>query len=139
MLEDLRGTGEGVLDRAALAAGETLLDVGCGEGLIGFGALERGASRAVFSDVSEDLLEVCREAAAELGVSDRCSFVRAGAEELAGIADSSVDAVTTRSVLIYVKEKRAAFAEFFRVLRSGGRAVIWVPINLLGIDEKREG
>jgi len=139
MLEDLRGTRERVLDRAALAAGETLLDVGCGEGLIGFGALERGASRAVFSDVSEDLLEVCREAAAELGVSDRCSFVRAGAEELAGIADSSVDAVTTRSVLIYVKEKRAAFAVFFRVLRSGGRAVIWVPINLLGIDEKREG
>ena len=27
-----------VLDNAALAEGETLLDVGCGEGLIGFGA-----------------------------------------------------------------------------------------------------
>ena len=31
---------DAVLDRAALAPGETLLDVGCGEGLIGFGALD---------------------------------------------------------------------------------------------------
>ncbi|HSB39610.1 MAG TPA: hypothetical protein VLD13_11020 [Gaiellaceae bacterium] len=37
-----------MIDRAALAEGETLLDVGCGEGLIGLGALERGAGRVIF-------------------------------------------------------------------------------------------
>ena len=139
MLDELRGTREKVLDRAELAAGEGLLDVGCGEGLIGFGALERGAGHVVFSDISQDLLDLCSEAAAELGVSGRCTFVRAGAEELVDIAGASVDAVTTRSVLIYVKEKRAAFGEFFRVLRPGGRAVLWEPINRFGMDEKRKG
>jgi arsenite methyltransferase len=128
-----------VLDRAALAEGETLLDVGCGEGMIGFGALERGAGHVVFSDISDDLLDFCREAADELGVSERCSFVKAGAADLSGIADASVDVVTTRSVLIYVPEKAQSFAEFFRVLRPGGRFSCFEPINRFGMEERHEG
>jgi len=37
--------------------------------------------------------------------------------------------VTTRSVLIYVADKRSAFAEFARVLRPGGRISLFEPIN----------
>src|SRR5688572_29905989 len=55
-LAELRRTRDKVLDNSRLAAGETLLDVGCGDGLIAFGALEREAGEVVFSDVSEDLL-----------------------------------------------------------------------------------
>jgi len=51
MLEETQAFREEVLDRAELVEGETLLDVGCGEGLIGFGALERGAAHVVFSDI----------------------------------------------------------------------------------------
>lgn len=43
------------------------------------------------------------------------------ADQLAAVADASVDAVTARSVLIYVKDKAQAMREFFRVLRPGGR------------------
>ncbi len=128
-----------VLDRAGLAEGETLLDVGCGEGLIGFGAVERGAGHVVFSDISDDCLEFCREAAAALGVLERCSFVSAGAEALGGVDDASVDVVATRSVLIYVADKADAFAEFFRVLRPGGRASLFEPINRFDMDERKQG
>ena len=38
-LERLREVRDRVLDRAELQEGETLLDVGCGDGLIAFGAL----------------------------------------------------------------------------------------------------
>lgn len=122
---------DGVLDRAAVAAGDVLLDVGCGAGLIGFAALELvgAAGQVVFSDVSADLLDACRRRATDDGVLDRCRFVQARAEDLRGIADASVDVVTTRSVLIYVRDKRTAFAEFFRVLRPGGRLSIFEPIN----------
>jgi SAM-dependent methyltransferase len=137
MLERLARTRDRVLDRAELRTGETLLDVGCGEGLIGFGALERGAGTVVFSDVSTDLLDFCREAATELGVLDRCRFVEGAADDLAVIEDESVDVVTTRSVLIYVEDKAAAFAEFARVLRRGGRISIWEPINRFGSEERR--
>ena len=128
-----------MLDRAHLAAGETLLDVGCGEGLIGFGALERGAATVVFSDISSDLLALCREAATDLGVVDRCRFVEAAADDLAPVLDGSVDLVTTRSVLIYVKEKARAFSEFARVLRPGGRVSLYEPINRFAVTENEDG
>ena len=122
---------DGVLDRAAIAEGDTVLDVGTGAGLIGFGALDRAGptGRVVFSDVSTDLLGECRRRAEADGVLDRCDFVTAAADDLRGIADASVDVVTTPSVLIYVSRKEAAFAEFARVLRPGGRLAIFEPIN----------
>jgi arsenite methyltransferase len=118
-----------VLDLAGLQEGESVLDVGCGEGMIAFGAIERGAGEVVFSDVSRDLLDFCRSAAGGLGVSDRCRFVQARADDLAGIEDASVDLVTTRSVLIYVARKREALREFARVLKPGGRISLFEPIN----------
>jgi arsenite methyltransferase len=128
-LVELTARRDKVLDLGELPEGGTLLDVGCGEGLIAFGALERGAGSVIFSDISLDLLGFCRQAATDLGVLDRCRFIEASANELAAISDASVDVVTTRSVLIYVADKRAAFAEFARVLRPGGRISLFEPIN----------
>jgi SAM-dependent methyltransferase len=92
----------------------------------------RGAGLVVFSEVSQDLLDHSRTLAAEMGVLDRCQFVRAPAEDLSPISDASVDAITTRSVLIYVADKGRAFEEFHRVLRPGGRVSVWEPINRFG-------
>jgi ubiquinone/menaquinone biosynthesis C-methylase UbiE len=104
-----------VLDKARLRPGDTLLDVGTGDGLIAFGALERlgPSGQVIFSDISPDLLDHCRKAADAEGLLDRCRFVLAAADRLTGVADVSVDAVTTRSVLIYVKDKAAALREFY--------------------------
>ncbi len=46
----------------------------------------------------------------EAGLLDRCEFVERPATNLAAIPDSGVDAVTTRSVLIYVDGKDGAFS-----------------------------
>jgi SAM-dependent methyltransferase len=126
-----------VLDRGRIQKGEIVLDVGAGDGLIAFGALDRVGStgRVIFSDVSLDLLQKCRSLAAELNLTDRCSFVECSADNLTGVADMSVDVVTTRSVLIYVDNKRKAFEEFYRVLRPHGRISIWEPINGLTFPE----
>jgi len=128
---------EGVLRRARPRAGETVLDVGTGDGLIAFGALpivgETG--RVIFSDVSSDLLDHCRALASEMGVLEQCEFVPASADDLSPIADASVDVVTTRSVLIYVKNKEQAFREFHRVLRPGGRISLFEPINRYFADD----
>jgi arsenite methyltransferase len=139
MLEKLAGVRDKVLDSARFTADESLLDVGCGEGLIGFGALERDAAHVVFSDISDDLLEFCRETADSLGFSDRCSFVKASADDLVGISDASVDVVATRSVLIYIPDKERAFREIFRVLAPGGRVSLFEPINRFGMHERRQG
>jgi SAM-dependent methyltransferase len=128
-LSKLAAVRDTVLERAALAEGERLLDVGCGEGLIAFGALDRGARIVTFADISADLLDFCREAAADLGVLERCEFVQAPADDVAPVGDGSINVVTTRSVLIYVRDKQRAFGEFARVLQPGGRISIFEPIN----------
>ncbi|HTZ93673.1 MAG TPA: methyltransferase domain-containing protein [Streptosporangiaceae bacterium] len=133
MLSTLRRVCDEVLDRAPLRPDDTLLDIGTGDGLIAFAALDRLGphGRVIFSDVSRDLLDYCHTVAAEAQQLNRCDFLLASAEDLAAVPDSSVDVVTTRSVLIYVADKAAAFAEFRRVLRPGGRLSLFEPINVL--------
>ena len=128
-----------VLDKAEFQPGDIVLDVGTGDGLIAFGALERlgPSGHVVFSDISQDLLDHCRAAAAAKGLLDRCCFVLASADSLDGIADASVDVVTTRSVLIYVKDKAEALRAFYRVLKPGGRISVFEPINVLMRDPDR--
>lgn len=136
-LDHLGGVRDRVLDAAEPLEGATLLDVGAGDGLIGLGALDRvGASGTViFADISPALLQRCRRAAEELGALDRAQFIQTAAEALDEVPDSSVDVITTRSVLIYVDNKAKAFAAFARVLRPGGRVSLFEPINRLMFPE----
>ena len=85
----------------------------------------------IFSDVSAALLEHIRADVDD----ERASFVETRAEDLAAIPDASVDIVTTRSVLIYVDDKPAAFSAMRRVLRPGGRISLFEPINSLMFPE----
>src|SRR5215472_6182403 len=122
-----------VLDKAQLRPDDTVLDVGAGDGLIAFGALERLGpdGQVIFSDISQDLLDHCQKAAEAEGVLGRCRFLRAPANQLSAVATGSVGVVTTRSVLIYVKDKAGALREFYRVLEAGGRISLFEPINVL--------
>jgi arsenite methyltransferase len=130
-LEYLLPIRDRVLENARISSGDVLLDVGAGDGLIAFGALDRVGvdGRVLFSDVSADLLRHAESVATDLGCRDRVSFVEARAEDLSPVPDGTVDVVTTRSVLIYVEDKARAFREFERVLRPGGRMSIFEPIN----------
>ncbi len=59
VIEHMKPVRDKVLANAKLGRGETLLDVGTGDGLIGFGAVEKvGADgKVIFSDISQQLLE----------------------------------------------------------------------------------
>jgi arsenite methyltransferase len=136
MLNFLYPIRDQVLSHIHLEENETLLDVGCGDGLIAFGALDKFAGcRVIFSDVSEDLLNHVQRLAHEMKVQERSRFVHASADDLAMIEADSVDALTTRSVLIYVSAKQQAFNEFHRVLKAGGELSIFEPINRFAFPE----
>jgi arsenite methyltransferase len=136
-LEHLAPIRDRVLASAGPLDGATLLDVGAGDGLVGLEALERVGPEGgvIFSDVSSALVERCEEAVRERGSLERARFVVTRAENLDGIADASVDVITTRSVLIYVADKAGAFAAFHRALRPGGRISLFEPINQLTFPE----
>ncbi len=119
-----------LLDNAQLTEGMTLLDVGSGEGVVAWRAIERTGPglEVIVSDQSDALLEQARAYADQQGWAGQCRFLRCEADALGDLADASVDVVTTRSVLAYVADKRRALREFHRVLKPGGRIALAEPV-----------
>lgn len=120
-----------VLDHARIDAGHTVLDIGSGDGFLAFGAMQRvgPSGTVIFSDISEDLLELSKAAIEGLAVRSHCRFVQAPAEDLGAIASDSCHAVTLRCVLIYVAQKHRALQEIYRVLKPGGSFSICEPVT----------
>jgi ubiquinone/menaquinone biosynthesis C-methylase UbiE len=119
-----------VLDGAPLAEGMTLVDVGAGEGLVAFTAIDRiGPSlRVTLTDVSAPMLRYAETVAEQRHLRSQCTFLLCTADNLEGIADASTDVVVTRAALAYVNDKKAAFGECFRILKPGGHLSIAEPI-----------
>lgn len=67
-------TSRTLADALEVEPGETVLDVGCGSGVLAFVAARLGAGRVVGCDVSEEAIEMARENAVRLGLQDVTEF-----------------------------------------------------------------
>lgn len=109
------------LAAARLEAGHTVIDVGAGTGDLSLAAAGRGA-RVLAVDLSAGMLSV---------LGRRCpNGLRTRIQPLVGTAealpapDASVDRIISGFTVRNVGDLPRALAEFRRVLRPGGRAVI---------------
>jgi arsenite methyltransferase len=109
---------------AALAAGETVLDLGSGAGNDAFIARhEVGAEGKVIGvDMTPEMIAKARANAAKLGY--RNVEFRLGEIEHLPVDADSVDVVISNCVLNLLPLKARAFAEIFRVLKPGARFCI---------------
>jgi SAM-dependent methyltransferase len=114
-----------VVERAAPAAAERVVDVGCGTGNAALLAAERGAN-VIGIDPAPRLLDVARRAAAARGLD--VAFATGEAAAL-GLADGEADAVLSVFAVIFAPDARAAAAELARVTAPDGRIVLsaWIP------------
>lgn len=127
----LRPVYDRVLEAASPRLGESVLEIGAGEGTLGLLALERvgPSGRLVLTDISSSVIAALQETLVD-DLSGRVELVACPAETLAGIEDASVDVVLARSVLIYSTDLDAAMASIARVLRPGGRVSAFEPLWL---------
>lgn len=104
-------------------AGDQVLDLGCGTGLVASLAAARvGTTGSVTgADPTTDFLDTAKRT--ELACA--AQWIEAPAEKLP-IADESFDLVLCHQVLQYVTNVHAALRESARVLKRGGRLVIGV-------------
>ena len=96
----------------------SVLDVGCGTGLVGRALRARGfAGRILGLDISQASLELARQC----GAYD--SVERADLQQRLPLDDDSVDALVCVGVMTYLPEVEAVWREFARVVRPGGLVV----------------
>jgi SAM-dependent methyltransferase len=106
---------------AELHQGETVLDLGSGGGIdVLLSAKRVGPSGKAYGlDMTEEMLHLARGNAAEAGAGN-VEFLK-GQIEAIPLPAATVDVVISNCVVNLSTDKRAVFAETFRVLKPGGR------------------
>lgn len=105
---------------AAIASGDTVLDLGSGAGNDVFvaRAIVGEAGKVIGLDMTEAMLDKARRNARFLGLSN-VEF-RLGDIEAMPVESASIDVVISNCVLNLVPDKQKAFSEINRVLKPGG-------------------
>ncbi len=98
-----------------------LLDIGTGTGFVPLqiGKKLRPQDVLLCSDLSQGMLDVCRENLSVAGFSCRVEFLKSGGGRIP-VADRCVDAVTINAVLHHMPDLGLALRELNRVLKPGG-------------------
>jgi SAM-dependent methyltransferase len=132
-LLELRGQGEDqaairaeYLDLLAPAPGETILDVGCGTGVVTRAVARRVApsGRVVGLDPSPTLLAIARELAERDSLLGQIDF-RVGDARALPFDDATFDAALAITALSHTTDGEQALLELLRVTRPGGRIGIF--------------
>jgi ubiquinone/menaquinone biosynthesis C-methylase UbiE len=124
-----------------MSSGATVVDVGCGDGAHTLKLAERFRFAVTGFDPVQRHIELgnARLAAARQQLPELSRRVRfeLGTAESVPVDDASVDLVWCRDVLVHVAALDRAYAEFRRILREGGHALVY---QMFGTDrlEPRE-
>lgn len=111
---------------AEIRAGQNVLDVACGTGVLTRAAADRTGPTGMVTglDLSPRMLAVAERLSPELRW-------RQGNAEALPFADDSFDAVVSQFGLMFIPDRPSALREMMRVLAPGGRLVVAVWASLI--------
>ncbi len=115
---------QGYIDALGISAGQRLLDLGCGTGVTTRLLHTAPDVQTVGIDLSEPLLEAARRLARDAGL-DGSSTYQVGEAETIPFADRSFDGAIADTLLAHVADPERAIAEAARVLKPGGKLVLF--------------
>jgi SAM-dependent methyltransferase len=106
---------------------DTVIDVGCGSGVLSLVSARLGAARVIGCDISEEAIEVARRNAERLGVADRVEF-RVGSL-LEPVQDVRADVII--GDVSGIPDEIAAVSGWFPDGRAGGPTGAELPAAML--------
>ena len=115
-----------MLDLARIEPGQRILDIAAGAGEPAVSAAQRVGPEGyvLATDISEGIVELARQVAAERGLRQIDTRVMDG--EKLDVPDASFDVVLCRLGLMYMPHPATALREWRRALRDGGRVAVVV-------------
>lgn len=119
-----------LLDLAAIAPNDAVLDIGCGTGQTTRDAARLSSSgTALGIDLSSRMLEVARSRAEREGVHN-AAFIQ-GDAQVHPFEPASFDVAVSRTGSMFFGDQAAAYANIARSLRPGGRLAlaVWQPMS----------
>lgn len=129
--EQIAPIGDATMERARIAPGEHILDVGCGCGQTSLELARRTGStgRVLGIDISAPMLASARERADQAGIRN-VSFLQSDAQ-VQDFEPESFDLLFSRFGVMFFEDPVAAFANLRRALRATGRLcfVCWQSIQ----------
>ncbi len=106
-------------------AGRDVLDFGCGGGELSFFAAKSKAASVTGFEVSREQYEIALENSKDFGTGSTPNFVHSDQLDRLPFPDKSFDLILCFDVLEHILAYRPIIGEWQRVLRRGGRVLIW--------------
>jgi ubiquinone/menaquinone biosynthesis C-methylase UbiE len=122
-----------IIEALSLTANSHVLDLGSGLGGPARTLAELTGCTITGVDLTPEFCEVATALSVWTGLSERTSF-QVGDAKATGLPDAAVDAALTVHVAMNIADKHALYAEAFRVLRPGGRFVVYDVLQGEGGD-----
>jgi ubiquinone/menaquinone biosynthesis C-methylase UbiE len=113
-----------IIDALGLTADAQVLDLGSGLGGPARTLAEVTGCSVLGVDLTPEFCEVATALSEWTGLAERTRF-QVGDATATGLPDTSADAALTVHVAMNIPDKRALYAEAFRVVRPGGRFVVY--------------
>jgi len=110
--------------RLSLPSGAVVLDAGCGVGDVARTMATAFNFQVTGIDILDFNLDEARQRSATAGLGDRTTFQHGDYHHL-DFSDESFDGVYTMETLVHASDAAKVLSEFRRVLRPGGRLVMF--------------
>lgn len=132
----LRAMEEKMLRALDLPPGARVLDAGCGVAHVALYMARRGGLRVTGIDVIDHHIAKARRNVARSGLpAGQVTVDKMDYHRLEALADGSHDGVYTMETFVHATDPEAVLAGFFRVLRPGGRLVMFEYDHSVGVEE----
>jgi ubiquinone/menaquinone biosynthesis C-methylase UbiE len=123
----MRESGAELIERIGIRSGQSILDLGCGDGTTAIPAAQKGA-HVLGVDIASNLVAAGNKRALDLGL-ENCRFQQGDAADLQGLGDRSFDHLVSIFGAMFAAKPFDVAREMVRVTKPGGRITMgnWIP------------